>query len=251
MKYFSSFFFLFSLFSLQSMERIPLLEENRSQNNEIIRENKQALVRHLYPKLFLLQRAISIPKDILIPREIWGEIYTKMVDVMFEGDKEFKEKFYNQPDAFQLYRTIKKVAGDKPLAPLYKMDQKKRDDILSQLNPWFGDYIDPVMSIEEQQIIHELDGNVRQYFVGKTINSVPDPHNICKNKDLVGIVTGVSISLSVLIGSIFCCVNGCVCSLFNVGVSSALCCGAPLVIGGGSAVSSINAHCYHSQKVTL
>src|SRR5579864_8990527 len=134
--------FFFST-SLHSMELIPLLEKNASQNDEVVCENKRALVRHLSPKLFLLRQAISIPKD------IWGEIYTKMVDIMFEGDKEFEECFYNKPaaEALQLYRAIKKAVGDKPIAPLYKMDQGRCDAILSKINPWYGDYVDPVMSI--------------------------------------------------------------------------------------------------------
>jgi hypothetical protein len=244
-------FLLVSPSFASSMELVPLLEKNISQNHEIVRENKRTLVRHLYPRLFLLQQTISIP------HEIWGEIYTKMVEVMFEGDKKFEECFYNKPvaEALQLYHMIKKNVGDKPIAPLYKMNQETRDIIFSQLHPWYADYVNPVMSIQEQQIIYALDANVRQYFLGKDVRviSVDETTSYGFTFVVCGVANATAYGIGTLMQLLSCCIGGTklACSPFILGLSLGMPAGFTLVTSLGLCWYVVPVHYDQSNKVML
>jgi hypothetical protein len=199
--------FLLSSFPfLHSMELVPLLEKKTEQRDEAIYETKRALVRYVSPKLMLLRHAEPMVSD------VWREIYTKMTDLIFEGDKEFEEIFYSKPaiEAFQLYRSIKKTVGDKPIAPLYKMEQEKRDEILSKIAPWHGSLFHPVMSIKDQQQIHEFDDNVQQYFVGKDVRvlSVGEMNAYRLTPFIGGVGMAGSCGVASLLWSIHCCALG-------------------------------------------
>lgn len=162
-------FFLFLSLLLQGMEIIPLkttLQENKSFSDNCC---KRAVVRHMYNKLILLNCVTAMPQD------IWQQIYTKMVDSMFEGDKEFEECFYSKPasEAFQLYDHIKCVIGkNKPIARLYKMPQENRNNVLGKFKPWYL----PIVSIEDQEQINEFDDDIKQHFTGRTMLRLPDEY---------------------------------------------------------------------------
>ncbi len=200
------------------MEIVPLLEKKSAQD-ELRYETKKALVRHMSSKLILLGYVTRMPHD------IWREMYTKMVDVMFEGDKDFEEKFYSKPveEAFQLYHMLKKTVGfDKPIAPLYKMNQEKRDIVLSALNPWYGDYVNPILSIKEQEQMHEFDVDVKQYFHGKNAHVMSEhSKSSCMCSSMVAVISATVSSVVVpIVFPLVCCIAG-----------SKLAC-SPAVLGG-------------------
>jgi hypothetical protein len=162
-------FFLFLSPLLQSMEIVPskkTLQEDECFSGDC---SKRAMVRHMSHKLMLLNYVAAMPQD------IWQQIYTKMVDSVFEGDKEFEESFYNKPssEAFQLYHDIKNVIEkNKPIARLYKMPQEERNNVLGKIRPWYC----PVMSVEDCEQINEFDDDIKQYFTGRTMLRLPDAH---------------------------------------------------------------------------
>jgi len=249
------FFLLFSQTISHSMEHelVPFLDKNKLQSDTMVLENKQALVCHLSSKLFLLQQSISVP------REIWGEIYTKMVDVMFEGDEEFENSFYSKPtaEALELYHAItKKVGRDKPIAPLFKMEQKDRDEffnLLGEVNTWYGDYVDPVISIEKQQKIYNLDPILQRYFSAKNVRVLSyaemDRYNKGQGTVLGGNFVHVANGIS---WSVLCCLGG-----VEAACSSGILASAGAICGIGCLVNSVGlgclvpVYCDQSNKVTL
>jgi hypothetical protein len=233
------------------MELVPLLEKKTEQRDEAMYETKRALVRYISSKLMLLQHAEPMVPD------VWREIYTKMTDLIFEGDKEFEESFYSKPaiEAFQLYRSIKKTVGNKLIAPLYKMKQKKRDDILSKIASWHADYINPVISIEEQQKIHAFDDNVQQYFSGKELRVVSaDEYSKYQCTFMVvGAWNTLGCGAGALISLFSCCLGGtkCACAPSILGLSLGIPIGCTLISVAGLSWYVIPVYCDSSNKVTL
>jgi hypothetical protein len=254
------FFLLFLSPLLHSMEYelVPFLDKKTVQYDVNLQEDKdsrRALVTHVFHKLFLLKRVVWMPN------EIWQQIHTKAVEVMFEGDKEFEKNFYSKPiaEALELYHTITKTVGrDKPIAPLFKVKQEDRDVLLHSLkkvNPWYGDYIDPIISSKEQQHIYELNPEFRQYFSGKNVRvfSECQMNRHSYGAAMVGggcFMHGVNCVLC----SASCCISGVkiAYSLSNGPLGALLgvsCLGCLLSSAGLCCLASI--YCDQSNKVTL
>ena len=185
--------FLISVFScVHSMEIVPLLDK-RTPKQEVRNyfENilptlkisqigksyydlpvkcRGKIICHMSPAVRMLHRVM-----LWLPEEsIKKQIFVYMLD----GDEEAANIFYKMPvlQAFQLYYEIKRSLGDekRPIGPLFKLAQEERNFIFNQLNFWHDNYISPVISIEDQQKIHELDEDLQQYFVGKEVHVLSD-----------------------------------------------------------------------------
>ncbi|HLW73069.1 MAG TPA: hypothetical protein VKR54_03395 [Candidatus Babeliales bacterium] len=185
--------FLISVFScVHSMEIVPLLNKPTSKQEarnyvenilptlkiskigksyyDLPAECRGKVICHMSPKVRMLHRVM-----LWLPEEnIKKQIFVYMLD----GDEESANIFYEMPvlQAFQVYHAIKISLGDerKPIGPLFRLPQEKRNFIFNQLNPWHGNYISPVISIEDQQKIHELDKDLHQYFAGKEVHVLSD-----------------------------------------------------------------------------
>jgi len=188
--------FLISVFScVHSMEIVPLLDKrtpkqevrNYFENilptlkvfqigksyHDLPAECRGKMICHMSPKVRMLHRVM-----LWLPEE---KIKKQIFMYMLDGDEESANIFCEMPvlQAFELYHEIKRSLGDekRPIGPLFKLAQEERNFIFNQcnqLNLWHGNYISPVISIEDQQKIHELDEDLQQYFVGKEVHVLDD-----------------------------------------------------------------------------
>lgn len=164
-------FFLFLSPFLQAMEIVAFTNKKTLREGNFFSGDccKRSVVNHLSHKLALLNYVTPMPYD------IWRQIYMTMVDIMFEGDKEFEESFYNKPasEAFPLYYDIKRAIGkNKSIARLYRMPQEERNNVLDKIKPWYC----PMISIKDQEQIDAFDDDIKQYFTGKTMLRLPDDY---------------------------------------------------------------------------
>jgi hypothetical protein len=249
---------LLSFLGLHAMELESLLEENTLRRDEIVYDTRRALVNHMSSQLAVVRNGVSQSHGIVIPQDVLKEIYTKMIDVMFEGDEDFEKSFCSKPaaEAFQLYEMLrKKIDPSKPLAPLYKMDQEKRDIVLSKLDPWYGTYVNPIVSIKEQQVIHE-NSDMQQYLSGKEVTTYPDSINYFSDNEarcMMGSLGCLGIIIGGVGGSVVGCFKGF--SYICLPQSVAFCLGLSGLPGfmGCFVVTCASSckFCDESQKITL
>ena len=152
------------------LSRKELLSLHRSGNEEwhcyVPTSYKNKLMaKYKLDELPLLHRVA------LLPPEIQNQIFTPMLQVMFEKSEQAIEIFCSKPiiKAFQLYCDIKKsITKDELIIPIYVMDENKQNILLSRLNPWYGDYIDPIMYDDEK-----IEEDEKEYFAGRKVWHVP------------------------------------------------------------------------------
>jgi len=136
------------------------------------------------------------------------------------------QKFYQEPIGKMLIlcNEIKNnIRECDSVAFVFIMSEQERNDFYRELNPFYSSIINPVLSIEEQKAIHELDEEKQSYFIGRQVSILPeDDDNWCTPKKACFIAGGVSAGGAVMGGSLIggaACIYGktCVCEATFLG----------------------------------
>lgn len=239
------------------------------------------VILHMSDNALRLHRiAMWLPKDVqrhIIAYMFGG--YKMMMPVPMEDDKEQAEedkqkienikkynnkldraieRFFDKPigKAIQLYYDIKQMIREEDsIAPIYVMNKENRKIFLSKLHPWYADYINPLMNVEERQQIDELDEDERRYFQGKQINKLPeDNQHECTLKK-IGIMValfggGLILMEGFLMGGVYCIGGNYVCSEVFLGTAQGIG-GCGLCMICGLACLNTSNFCNHCEKETL
>lgn len=184
--------FLLTFSSLCAMEQEQLLKKEkinfdlkkRSEKEDCFckisdRYKNSILQKYQEDELPLVHRVAFLPK------EIQNQIFPVMLQFMFGSDEkdektqQAKELFCSRSiiKSLQLYSDIKQslehkeqnIQKDTLIINMYVMDEDKRNILLQKLNPWYGDYIDPIRFSDEK-----IEEDEREYFAGKKIWSVAE-----------------------------------------------------------------------------
>ena len=170
---------------------------------QLSKDCRTRIINHMSGELLLLHRVVLwLPKD----------VQKCVIKYMFEGDEAAVKMFRKDKpmlEAFQLYQTIKKNIGkNKRIAPLYKMSQEKRDDVFDKLNPWYSFYMNPILSIEEQQAIYSLGEDEQQYFRNREVRVVSESRKEQCMEGVIGLGSGfLGLVVGDIIGLVFCCMG--------------------------------------------
>lgn len=218
---FDSMFLLLSLFS-HAMEMLPLLEKSSQQQVCIYFEktlpnlNLLNIGKH-YHRLPMNCRGkviCNMPSEVLrlhrvalwLPGDIQNKIFDYIKHVMFEGNKEGTELFYDMSivEVLQLYREKQFKAL------LDKTDKPLKDIVLKVSDSSY--FCSPIISIEEQRQLNSLNNKeIKQYIQGKTVLVWPDgdKNHKCTLESCIrccwvgGVGIGVEIGASSLIATLY------------------------------------------------
>lgn len=213
----------------------------------VLSENcRNKMIVRMSDNLLLLHRvALWLPKD----------VQRHIVVQMFGGDRETAKIFYKDKiePAFAKYQKIISSVKDSNMSinSLYKMSPHDLDVALNKIDPWYGSYFNPIMSIEEQKQIHE-DIIIRPYFEGKDVIILPEEEeHFCTCRRMSAIAGGSTAAGAATAGGIFsvgACVGGqaCICETsflalvlgFSLGIIPCVGCTLATVVGMSTLASN-------------